>query len=388
MDGGEGAAGNLAAETAREPPLSAGVSTTICRFCKEDIHDDATRCPYCTSVMAGDDDRRVTYVVDRDLIRFGKFAAGVLAIFVVIGVYAFGFRMEVMVEKARGLQADIEKSAPALRAATSEITAARQELNEARQAASTLSRELEELRDSARTKVSLIEGYVASFQRQLTPEQQKLADAAAAQLHTTSPRFPKLWPNGSILTIKFMDGSADLTARVIKHMEEWLKYANLHLRQIASEDAMIRVSFQKADAWSFVGTDALGVAHDQPTLSLPGMTAATSDDEMRPMVLHEFGHVLGLVEEMRNPNAVIPWNKNAVYSQMSGPPKNWSRDQIDRMFFVKSSSSELPQYRAFDPTSVMMTPVPSAWTNGKLEVGRNAELSSSDKAFIATLYPR
>ena len=35
-------------------------------------------------------DGTVTYIVDRGIIEFGKFAAGVLALFLVLGVYIFG----------------------------------------------------------------------------------------------------------------------------------------------------------------------------------------------------------------------------------------------------------------------------------------------------------
>ena len=363
--------------------------TKVCSFCKEDVRKDATRCPYCTSAVRGDDDdRRVIYIVDRDLIRFGKFAGAIFALFVVMGVYAFGFKIEVAFEHYRRIQAETEKLTPMLRGAKTELAAARQELEDARRVSSTLARELEGFRDTARTKITLIEGYVASFQRQLTPEQQRHADEAAAQLRTTPPRLPKLWPNGSALTIRFMDGTPELAIRVRKHMEEWLKYTNLNIRQVDAGNAMVRVTFQPPGAWAYIGTDALGVAQDQPTVTLGGLTMATSDDEMRRMVLHEFGHVLGLVDESENPNVVIPWNKEVMYRELSQPPTSWSREQIDRAFFARPSPVELRGYRGFDPASIMMTEVPARWTDGKIQAGKNRDLSPSDKAFVATLYPR
>ena len=37
-----------------------------------------------------------------------------------------------------------------------------------------------------------------------------------------------------------------------------------------------------------------------------------SEDELRSVVLHEFGHALGAVHEHESPYASIPWNKEKV----------------------------------------------------------------------------
>jgi Zn-dependent metalloprotease len=65
-----------------------------CRFCKSDIPSDATRCPHCTSFLDGEQPQgspgQVTYIVDKGLVTFGKFAAIFLAIFVGVGLYIYG----------------------------------------------------------------------------------------------------------------------------------------------------------------------------------------------------------------------------------------------------------------------------------------------------------
>jgi hypothetical protein len=65
---------------------------TQCRFCKSDIASDATRCPHCTSFLDGEQPQgspgQVTYIVDKGLVTFGKFAGVVLAIFLMMGFFS------------------------------------------------------------------------------------------------------------------------------------------------------------------------------------------------------------------------------------------------------------------------------------------------------------
>jgi Zn-dependent metalloprotease len=87
-----------------------------CPFCKEDVRDDAIKCRHCQSMLlpaqplepppsgAQPTADRVTYILDRDLVRFAKFAAGALALFLVVGSYVFGFKLETAVERLRSAQ--------------------------------------------------------------------------------------------------------------------------------------------------------------------------------------------------------------------------------------------------------------------------------------------
>ena len=67
------------------------------------------------------DDQGVTYIVDRGLIRFGKFAGATLALFLIVGAYFFGFKLDDAVEKVRDVQENLSTAQRELATAQTEL---------------------------------------------------------------------------------------------------------------------------------------------------------------------------------------------------------------------------------------------------------------------------
>jgi len=196
----------------------------------------------------------------------------------------------------------------------------------------------------------------------------------------------KLWQPGRTLRVRFLDGDPTVQQKLQPYAHLWSQYANIKFVFGTDPDAEIRISFAQPGSWSYLGTDALSIAKNEPTMNFGWLKKSTANDEYSRVVTHEFGHALACIHEHQNPVADIPWDKPKVYQYYQGPPNNWSKAQVDVNLFDRYSA-EITQFSAFDPASIMLYPIPNDFTIGDFEVGWNGALSATDKQFVGTLYP-
>ena len=197
------------------------------------------------------------------------------------------------------------------------------------------------------------------------------------------------WQSGTQVKVTFMEGDPALQARVRAVAEEWTGpgMANLSLRFVDQGDADIRIAFQQGDgSWSYLGTVCQQIPAPEPTMNYGWLQPDSPDDELRRVVLHEFGHALGLIHEHQNPNRPIAWNRAAVKADLSGPPNNWDDEAIENNMFRRYEPEALSSTPT-DPLSIMMYPIPAAWTTDGFSADLNGELSDTDKNFIRSAYP-
>ena len=197
----------------------------------------------------------------------------------------------------------------------------------------------------------------------------------------------KRWRNGRTLRVRFMDGDPVVQAKLQPSAHQWSDYANIKFVFGNDPTAEIRISFRDKGSWSAIGTDALARPSSIPTMNYGWLKPDTPDDEYSRVVIHEFGHALGCIHEHQNPSTNIPWDKEAAYRYYMGPPNNWTRAQVDLNIFQRYSQTST-QFSEFDKDSIMLYAVSNDLTIGDYEVGWNRILSDTDKAFIATIYPK
>lgn len=197
----------------------------------------------------------------------------------------------------------------------------------------------------------------------------------------------KLWKPGRTLRCRFLDGDRRVIERCIPFAKAWEKVANVKFDFGEDKNAEIRISFKYRGSWSFVGTDALSVDVDEPTMNFGWLRHDTEIDEYARVVMHEFGHALGLIHEHQNPAANIPWNKEAVYAYYQGAPNFWTRQQVDINIFTRYSA-DLTRYSEYDRESIMLYPIPAEFvTDPSYSVGWNRGPSEIDQRYVRVLYP-
>jgi serralysin len=197
------------------------------------------------------------------------------------------------------------------------------------------------------------------------------------------------WEPGTTVRAVFLAGERSLRDRVAAVAQEWTgpDLANVELRFVEDADADLRIDFVPGDgSWSYLGTMAHQIPAGQPTMNYGWLTPDSDDDELGRVVRHEFGHALGLIHEHQNPNRPIAWNRAAVIAALSAPPNSWDEATIQHNIFDSYDPATL-RATPTDGLSIMMYPIPAAWTLDGFSAGLNADLSETDRAFIREAYP-
>lgn len=197
----------------------------------------------------------------------------------------------------------------------------------------------------------------------------------------------KIWSKRK-LTVYFLEGDKAVQKKVKYYARIWSNFAKIRFVFTSNPNADIRISFDEGGgSWSYIGSDALSIDKDEPTMNYGWLDETSSDKEYSRVVLHEFGHALGCIHEHQNPAGEIPWNKKIIYSELGRPPNNWPKSVVDQNVFNRYSKT-ITQYSEFDPQSIMLYPIPARWTtNNRAIGGDNSQLSALDKEFMRTVYP-
>ncbi|MEE9446757.1 MAG: M12 family metallopeptidase [Arenicellales bacterium] len=191
----------------------------------------------------------------------------------------------------------------------------------------------------------------------------------------------KAWINGSTIRIRFVSGTQAQKDMVMDFAPKWTEFANLTFEFTDDMDAEIRVAFDPNDgAWSYVGTDNLHIPSNQTTLNLGWQDEG--------VILHEFGHMIGLSHEHSNPDGGIEWNEAVVLNELAGPPNFWDEQKVRHNVLTKYNFNQI-HGTEFDPDSVMLYAFPAEWTTNGIATHENEDLSVQDETFVASekMYP-
>jgi len=198
------------------------------------------------------------------------------------------------------------------------------------------------------------------------------------------------WEENSSVLVYFMDGDESLIQLVLKTAAKWSKYSTIIFERTDDQSiSHIRISFKENNCWSIIGIQCKLFRHKgKATMQLGGILV--NEKTKKSLILHEFGHALGLIHEHQSPNATIPWDMAKVFSHYE--KKGWSRDKIINNVLQPKACSN---YSEFDQKSVMIYPIllellDDTNPNFKKFIPEQrylqSHLSKADKEFFPTYY--
>jgi serralysin len=368
-----------------------------CPYCMEEIKLGARKCPHCqTSLeLPEKDDERTVYILDKGLVRFGKFIAAALGVFIIIGVYVYGLELKDSIRKTSEAEFQVKRGILAIEEQRISLETKVNDINQKVARIVEIEKEVVRHRTDMQQNAARVKDLLDDIRQQkevatqlviemrlLNPSEQATANAKRQERGISAERG-KLWKVGANLRFYFMDGNEEQKALVRSAINEWGSYVNLTFTEIQSNEAEIRVSFKKVGSWGYQGTDALAIKKEEPTLNYGDLSK--DSDTNRFLLLHEFGHILGLTHEFSNPSAGQVFNMKAVeeFARTAG----WSKGYIEANFQPVQS---YPGSRPYDPFSIMgYGALPKSFFVDPDKHSRPAVgLSDSDKKYIASLYPR
>jgi serralysin len=193
------------------------------------------------------------------------------------------------------------------------------------------------------------------------------------------------WKNKNAFTVKFMSGTPALHQKVMTQVLGWTRVCNVNFTQVTSGSSDFRVDFSPSDGhWSYIGNVCSQIPPGRKTMNLAINESSPADDVQR-VVLHEFGHALGLMHEHQHRKSPIVWNEPAVIAYYAGPPNKWDEKKT-RANVIKKYSGPISGTAGGDVKSIMHYPVPKQLTLNNVSIGWNRAISTTDAKFMASMY--
>ena len=142
-----------------------------------------------------------------------------------------------------------------------------------------------------------------------------------------------------------------------------------------------------AGYWSWIGTEILEIAENEPTLNLEGFTMGVTEAEFRRVVRHEAGHTLGFEHEhMRT--ALVKRIDRAKAIAYFDRTQGWTPEEVEAQVLAPLNTKSIMGTRESDPHSIRCCWIPGEITTDGKPIAGGKDINAKDYAFAGAVYPK
>lgn len=217
--------------------------------------------------------------------------------------------------------------------------------------------------------------------------------ATEAQIKKTAliANTGKLWKKGSTINVTYKDGTPGIQAEVERFAVEWTKYANLNFKFYKTvkdiprgQTADVVITFNTNVHTSAVGTDSKYFSNSEASMNL-GIINDQHINTRRSIILHEFGHAIGLEHEHQHKDRTIQFDE--VKSIEACQKHINFTEEMCKMFILQTFKEGEVYFSKYDLLSIMHYSLHGDFFKTSMDMKQNFSLSLMDKLEIAKMYP-
>lgn len=216
--------------------------------------------------------------------------------------------------------------------------------------------------------------------------------------------LPNKWAQTQTLHVCFVGGSVNLRQKILNVAAAWVDHTNLKLLPASpdlnckdKDQSEVRIGFAEPGYWSYIGHDSIRdelVSKNLVSMNFEGFdTNPPAEPRMTGVILHEWGHALGLHHEHQSPaggcDNEYDWPKLYAYYKKS---YGWDKQMVDNNVRQLMSDRSAYDWSSEDPSSIMIYASNPAFlykgTASKCYFHENDILSLLDIQGIEKTYPK